>query len=1234
MRQKLNLPNDSQILEWNDKIDKSFLNKTTDTFERIGILNRSAKSVFGVHCSSKEKIQLRLMPRLDLLQRLQSLASSANNPKNREWVMEQFSLILNKVPASLKKNVIIPETPNDILGCLRKFLETVTYDALLEGTKATTSSGVANGLKKLMFFNSDAHFRLMWKSVQRKQSGSRACITAVQVNGIIITDPEKVKKETSMYINGLLGTSRKDFSPNLLQRLKDQWPKGKKLTESEKTLLLMPFTVAEVIEAEGRSKAAAGLNLITNQHLKMLDSRSQKHLCELYTDFLKVLGSSDLVLNDQQKQHLRDWCRTDLFPIPKRAEDIGLHELILWRFIALSNSDCKAFNTMLINRLKKLIWKLIDADQYGYRKRSSCGMAVLRVQELLALGAAFMLKIDIRKAFDTVSWGMLWAVLRLFNIPEEYIQLWKKLWEYSSYTVRTAFGPTEPIHQKCGVKQGSIEAPLLFVLFVEAVKVLVVFIIGREIVMFVDDLTLIVRGGPHTNWKEVVAKVTEIFAAFELDIHAGKTEMWHTSYMAHDNRVIMGQRRGLHLLGMHTAGHPVTLDGKYAKCLQAIYFFRSSLTSVHFFTRAVTATVGSVLTYISYAADPNYKKEENILNVVRTEVARKYALPLSTHYHTIMGPHPIGLDVRVHWIDSLYASIKMFLQSLTFHHDPTSLLSDRTLKANSLCPCLWSPYSYEKNEEAFHPFLHRVITGMKFQDLFLVSGKHSCSGKGPLIVNLPNREPKYGVTVINGNEVPYVNLPQQLKKPVNRAGFHHLADFLEASANEGTILANEIEAFCASFRGWLNKGEVYAFQIRTGDAYTSVKPSNCLSVMTTSCVVYPTYKKKVLLNKVFTCSDLHWTQKFPCKRDYRENTCPHKAWLTAISPLNIGKVWGDLKCNCYGAEGGNGEIVWDIEPGSLPVMDESFDSKALIVVTRDTSILNWAVALGLREICTSNWSRVRLMSLKGVGTFTTKATVKVRVWVNGHAWSNLQSSFAHWALEKPTELIRAPPFKEIQVPVVDFWDVCANKARKINDKVFLIMDISEMVIITGVHVWASDGGIASEGKSIQINGASVCIYPGGVEVVHQVRKSAQRGEYVGMAQTLMSASGVCPRVIKTDSTNVEWATIFDDKPEWSTPLGPEEKLLRKALAMVTQPTLIIRASSHCIDPDLFQADRAAGKQTELIAERGKWPVTEGAVFSMAGDTLDLGFKNFSRASRFETWLCVKKATGVAQPTQS
>eukprot|EP00757_Euglenozoa_sp_SAG-D1_P012095 gene12095-3564_t len=413
-----------------------------------------------------------------------------------------------------------------------------------------------------------------------------------------------------------------------------------------------------------------------------------------------------------------------------------------------------------------------------------------------------------------------------------------------------------------------------------------------------------------------------------------------------------------------------------------------------------------------------------------------------------------------------------------------------------------------------------------------------------------------------------------------------------------------------------------------------VKPVNCEAVETTHCVVYPTFKKKVVLKKVVSAAGIEWKQKFPCNRGATENTCPHKAWLTAISPLDIGEVQGDLRCGCYSKMGGKGVIVWDIDLSSMPDFGRSPDDYSLIVVAKGTSLKKWAIDLGLNEICNTNWSRVRLMSLKGVGIFTTKASVGVSVFGNDFALSSLQHSFTDWALEKPTRLRSLIKFKEVEAPLIKFWDLCQNKAIKISDLVFLLMDVEESMVIPGVHVWASDGGMASVGKTIQINGASVCTFPGGVERVYQVKKSTQRGEYIGMAQTLMSSSGVCPRIIKSDSANVQWATIFDDKPEWSTPLGPEEKLLRRALTLVTQPTLIIKVSSHCIDADLFQADRAASLPTELVADRGPWPVTEGAVFSKVGDTLDQGYKNFSRACRLESWRCVKNATGVYQPPVS
>eukprot|EP00757_Euglenozoa_sp_SAG-D1_P020537 gene20537-7504_t len=163
MRQKLKNPDDIQLREWNDRVKVRLTDKSTDVFEKVGVLSRSAKRVFGVLSSSKDKVLLRQMPLLDLLQELQTLASSANIPKNLSKVRERFAAVLNSLPTRLKKKVTIPGDKRDILGCLRKFLEAVTYDALLEGNKAVTSTSEAKALKSRMFFNCPSHFRRMWK---------------------------------------------------------------------------------------------------------------------------------------------------------------------------------------------------------------------------------------------------------------------------------------------------------------------------------------------------------------------------------------------------------------------------------------------------------------------------------------------------------------------------------------------------------------------------------------------------------------------------------------------------------------------------------------------------------------------------------------------------------------------------------------------------------------------------------------------------------------------------------------------------------------------------------------------------------------------------------------------------------------------------------------------------------------------------------------------------------------
>lgn len=76
--------------------------------------------------------------------------------------------------------------------------------------------------------------------------------------------------------------------------------------------------------------------------------------------------------------------------------------------------------------------------------------------------------VDLVKAYDTVNRELLWKILKKYGIPEKVIIVLKKL--YNSTTiflnidkVKASFKATR------GVKQGDNLAPILFVIFLNAV---------------------------------------------------------------------------------------------------------------------------------------------------------------------------------------------------------------------------------------------------------------------------------------------------------------------------------------------------------------------------------------------------------------------------------------------------------------------------------------------------------------------------------------------------------------------------------------------------------------------------------------------------------------------------------------------------------------------------------------------------------------------------------------------
>ncbi|VFQ66033.1 unnamed protein product [Cuscuta campestris] len=373
--------------------------------------------------------------------------------------------------------------------------------------------------------------------------------------------------------------------------------------------------------------------------------------------------------------------KSNMVLIPKKDSPTTFSD---FRPISLTNFSSKIITRILASRLTTLLPCIISLEQGGFVPGKDINDHILLARELIHLidrkteGGNLALKLDITKAFDTISWDYISQCLNRFGFNQKFTSLVMNSIQHSIISTLVNGTPSKPFNPRRGVRQGDPLSPYIFIIamegFTRSLNKLVStghlkgFNTGRiqtvNHLSYADDVLVFTNGSIHN-----LKKLKNFLSNFEesTGLHLNLTKIQIISPKPSSNHA----KRQKDCLGMKLASLPVTYLGTpiYKGCkLWWKYHFTSSpwvsfLKQSYHRSGNFTTTLIDSPTWKRICQTNDFCVENSTLNHGSLEwnLGENGSFSLKEVTAKLLGPAPSLLTARIPWPKKCIPKASLFL---------------------------------------------------------------------------------------------------------------------------------------------------------------------------------------------------------------------------------------------------------------------------------------------------------------------------------------------------------------------------------------------------------------------------------------------------------------------------------------------------------------------------------------------------------------------------------------------